>query len=222
LFKKKKSIRESEIEIEIENFTFPAMDWISGSSSRRLDTEEPSEMVSDGAEFSVSRWSRNRNLDNVEEDSMENGFPSNEHDLSYQSGNEANLEVGGEVLFGRLCRLLVPPLANSFGFFVAQMATKRLLVVFFVLLAPVPLAEHTAPFGWEMAQTVWRRRIQVNFSEKYKKPQKLSVDFRIASKFLSVVTCLIKLSNNAKKMLFLSKYSYNIPIFLKTKLFKKN
>lgn len=149
----KKSIRERER----EDFTFPAMEWISDSSSRWLERDELSEMVSDRAELSVSRWSRNRNLDNVEEDSMENGFPSNEHDLSLPSGNEATLEVGGKVLFGRLYRRLVPPLANSFGFFVAQMATKRLSVVFFVILAPARprgLPIHTASFdslGWEMA-----------------------------------------------------------------------
>jgi hypothetical protein len=130
------------------------MDWISDSSSWWLERDELSEMVSDRAELSVSRWSRNRNLDIVEEDSMENGFPSNEHNLSLPSGNEANLEVGGKVPFGRPCHRLVPPLANNFGFFVAQMATKSLSVVLSVILVPARAlgwSRHTASFGWEMA-----------------------------------------------------------------------
>jgi hypothetical protein len=73
----KKSIRERKRERERERergfylsghgldfglvilVTFPSMDWISNSSSWWLEKDELSEMVSDRAKLSVSRWSRN-------------------------------------------------------------------------------------------------------------------------------------------------------------------
>jgi hypothetical protein len=45
---------EREREREREDSTFPAMDWISNSSSWWLEGDELSEMVSDHAELSVS------------------------------------------------------------------------------------------------------------------------------------------------------------------------
>lgn len=68
-----------KLEKKKKQCTFPVIDSRSNSSSLWVKTEEMSELESETVEFPVSWWSLNRNLEDVEEDSMGIDFPSNEH-----------------------------------------------------------------------------------------------------------------------------------------------
>lgn len=71
-----------------------------------MDTDEKSKPVSKSAEFSISR---NRNVEGLEEESMEICFPSNKRDRYLGSGgNEGSSGTCGKLLFGRPCLRFAP------------------------------------------------------------------------------------------------------------------